>query len=85
MAPTRKKTVLTVKKEYLALKDLQKDRTKKSVVLKVSVPQNTLTYWIKHKEEIISKYEYGQFGRNVLWIYVNEMYQLVDTLFKRKL
>ena len=84
MASTRKKTVLTVKKKYLALKDLQKE-TKKSVVLKVSVPQNTLTYWIKHKEEIISKYEYGQFGRNVLWIYVNEMYQLVDTLFKRKL
>ena len=24
---------------------------------KFSVPQNTLTYWIKHKEEIISKYE----------------------------
>ena len=28
---------------------------------KFSVPQNTLTYWIKHKEEIISKYEFDQF------------------------
>ena len=27
-----------------------------------SVPQNTLTYWIKHKEDIISKYKSNQFG-----------------------
>ena len=62
MASTRKKTVLTIKEKYLALKDLEKVLTKKNVAEKFSVPQNTLTYWIKHKEDRISKYDCGQFG-----------------------
>ena len=62
MASTRKKTVLTIKEKYLALKDLEKGLTKKNVTEKFSAPQNTLTSWIKHKEDIISKYESGQFG-----------------------
>ena len=62
MMSTRKKTDLTVKEKYLALNDLEKGLTKKNVAEKFSVPQNTLTYWIKHKEDIISKYESGQFG-----------------------
>ena len=62
MASTRKKSVLTIKEKYLALIDLEKGLTKKNVAEKFSVPQNTLTYWIKHKEDIISKYESGQFG-----------------------
>ena len=49
------------KKKYLALKDLGKVLTKKNVAEKFSVPQNTLTYWIKHKEDIVSKYESVQF------------------------
>ena len=62
MASTQKKTVLTIKEKYFVLKDLEKGLTKKSVAEKFSVPQNTLTYWIKHKEEINSKYEHCQFG-----------------------
>ena len=62
MASTRKKTVLTIKEKYLALKDLEKGLTKKNITEKFSVPQNNLTCWIKHKEDIISKYECGQFG-----------------------
>ena len=49
-------------RKCLALKDLEKGLTKKNVAAKFSVSQNTLTYWIKHKEDIISKYESGQFG-----------------------
>ena len=59
MVSTRKKLVLSIKEIYLALKDLEKGLTKKDVAKKFSVPQNTLTYWIKHKEDIISKYETG--------------------------
>ena len=61
MAPTRKKTVVTIKEKYLALKNLEKGLTKNDTK-KFSIPQNTLTYQIKHKEDIISKYESGQFG-----------------------
>ena len=43
-------------------KDLEKGLTKKNVTEKFSALQNLLTYWIKHKEDIISKYETGQFG-----------------------
>ena len=50
MAPTRKKAVLTIKEKHLPLKDLEKGLTRKNVAQKFSVPQNTLTYWIKHKE-----------------------------------
>ena len=62
MASTRKKAVLIIKEKYLALKDLEKGLTKKNVAEKFSVPQNTLTYWIKHREDIIIKHEFGQFG-----------------------
>ena len=62
MASTRKKAVLIIKEKYLALKDLEKGLTKKNVAEKFSVPQNTLTYWIKHREDIIIKHESGQFG-----------------------
>ena len=61
MASTQKKTALTIKEKYLDRKDLQKGLTKNSVAEKFSVPQNALTYWIKQKEDIISKYESGQF------------------------
>ena len=61
MALKRKKTVLTIKEKYLALKDLEKGLTKKNVAENFSVPQNTLTYWTKHKEDIIIKYEPGLF------------------------
>ena len=59
MASTRKKTI---KENYLALKDSGKGLYKKNVAGKFGIPQNTLTYWMKHKEDIISKYESGQFG-----------------------
>ena len=41
--------------------------TRKKTVLTISVPQigvpqNDLISWIKHKEDIISKYQPGQFG-----------------------
>ena len=62
MASTRKKAVLIIKEKYLALKDLEKGLTKKNVAEKFSVPQNTLTYWIKHREDIIIKHESGQLG-----------------------
>ena len=58
----RKKTALTIKEKYIALKDLEKGITKKNVAEKFSVPQSTLTYWIKQKKDIISKYESRQFG-----------------------
>ena len=41
---------------------MEKGLTKKNFAEKFSVPQNTLTYWIKHNEGKISKYESGQFG-----------------------
>ena len=59
----RKKTVLTIKEKYLTLKDLAKGLTKNNVAEKFSVPRNTLTYWIKHKEDI-SKCTSGQCGAN---------------------
>ena len=38
MAPTRKKTVLTIKEKYLAFKGLEKCQTKNNVAEKFSVP-----------------------------------------------
>ena len=61
MASTRKKTVLTIKEKYLTLKYLTKGLPKKNVGKRFSVSQNTLTYWIKYKEVIISMHEPGQF------------------------
>ena len=83
MVSTGKKTVLAIKMPHLTLKDLEKGLTKTSVTEKFSVPQNISTYWIKHKEETISKYHSGQFETkrqvNVKWTHLNEMYQLLDT------
>ena len=79
MASTRKKTVLTIKEKYLVLKDLEKGLTKKNVAEKFSVPQNTLTYWIKHKEDIISKYESHQLGAKRQKLSVRK-YDSVDKL-----
>ena len=62
MVPTGKKTVLTIKGKSVALTDLKKGLTKKNVAEKSSILQNTLTFWIKHKQDIISKYESCQFG-----------------------
>lgn len=59
---TRKKTVLTIKEKYTALKDLEKGLSKKAIAEKFNVPKNTLTYWIKNKHDIIQKYETGQLG-----------------------
>ena len=61
-ASTRKKTVLTIKEKYTALKDLEKGLRKKAIAEKFNVPKNTLTYWIKNKHDIIQKYETGQFA-----------------------
>ena len=47
--------------KYLAFKDLEKGLTKKNIAEKFNVAQNTLTYWIKQKEDRINKYESGQF------------------------
>ena len=58
---TRKKTVLTIKEKYTALKDLEKGLSKKAIAEKFNVP-NTFTYWIKNKHDIIQKYETGQLG-----------------------
>ena len=41
---------------------MEKRLTKKNVAEKFSIPQNTLTIWIRYKDDIISKYESGQFG-----------------------
>ena len=41
---------------------MEKGLIKKNVAENFSVSQNTLTYWIKHKEDIINKYEPGQSG-----------------------
>ena len=64
MASTWKKAVLTIKEKYVGLKGLEKGLTTKNVAGKYSVPQKNLNYWITHKEDIISKYEPGQFGTN---------------------
>ena len=61
-ASTRKKTVLTIKEKYTALKDLEKGLSKKAIAEKFNVPKFTLTYWIKYKHDIIQKYEMGQLG-----------------------
>ena len=60
--PTRKKTVLTIKEKYLALQELEKGASKKSIAEKFGVPHNTLTYWIAIRKQIISNYESGQLG-----------------------
>ena len=63
MATSRKKVVLTIKEKYQALKELEeKGTTKTRIAEKYGVPPNTLTYWIKNKNAIISKYESGQYG-----------------------
>ena len=59
---TRKKTVLTIKEKYTALKDLEKGLSKKAIAEKFNVPKNTSTYWVKNKHDIIQKYETGQLG-----------------------
>ncbi|XP_057299236.1 tigger transposable element-derived protein 4-like [Hydractinia symbiolongicarpus] len=60
---SRKKTVLTIKEKYLALKELEKEgTTKKSIAKKYGVPPNTLSYWVKNKSDIFTKYESGQYG-----------------------
>ncbi|XP_057297585.1 tigger transposable element-derived protein 4-like [Hydractinia symbiolongicarpus] len=60
---SRKKTVLTIKKKYLALKELEKEgTTKKSIAKKYGVPPNALSYWVKNKSDIFAKYESGQYG-----------------------
>ena len=59
---TRKKTALTIKEKYTALKDLKKGLSKKAIAKKFNVPKNTLTYWITNKHDIIQKYETGQLG-----------------------
>ena len=67
MVPRKgKKTVLTIKGKSIALTDLKKGLTKKNVTEKSSVPQNTLTYWIKHKQDIISKYESCQLFESII-------------------
>ena len=60
MGSTGKKTVLTIKDKYLS-QNLEKGLTKKKVAKKFCV-QNTLTYSIKHKKDIISKYESCKFA-----------------------
>lgn len=51
---SRKKTVLTIKEKYLALKELEKEgTTKKSIAKKYGVPPNTLSYWVKNKSDIL--------------------------------
>ena len=60
MGSTGKKTVLTIKDKYLS-QNLEKGLTKKKVAKKFCV-QNTLTYCIKHKKDIISKYESCKFA-----------------------
>ena len=60
---SRKKAVLTIKKKYLALKELEEDGvTNTYIAKKYGVPLNTLTYWVKNKIDIITKYESGQYG-----------------------
>ena len=59
---TRKKTVLTIKENYTALRDLEKGLSKKAIAEKVNVSKNTLTYWIKNNHDIIQKYKTGQLG-----------------------
>ena len=53
---SRKKAVLTIKKKYLALKELEEDGvTNTYIAKKYGVPLNTLTYWVKNKIDIITK------------------------------
>ena len=82
MASTRKKTVLTIKEKYLAFEDLEEGLTKKNVSKKFSVSQNTLTYWIKHKEDIISKYESDQFGVKRQNLSVGKHYSVDEAVCK---
>ena len=82
MVSTQKKTVLTIKEKYLALKDLEKGLTKKNVAEKFSAPQNTLTNWIKHKEHIICKYESGQFGAKRQMLSVGKYDSVDEAVYK---
>ena len=50
MTSTSKKTVLTIKEKYLAVKDLDKGLTKKNVAKKFSVPQNNSTYGLSTRK-----------------------------------
>ena len=60
---SRKKAVLTIKEKYLALKELEEDGVANTYIAKkYGVPLNTLTYWVKNKIDIITKYESGQYG-----------------------
>ena len=72
MVSTGKKAVLAIKIPHLTLKDLEKGLTKTSVTEKFSIPQNISTYWIKHKEETISKYHSGQFETKRQKLMLNE-------------
>ena len=60
---SRKKAVLTVKEKYLALKELEEDgATKTFIAKKYGVLLYTLTFWVKNKSDILTKYESGQYG-----------------------
>ena len=49
---SRKKAVLTIKKKYLALKELEEDHvTNTYIAKKYGVPFNNLPYWVKNKTQ----------------------------------
>ena len=57
MMPKRKLTVKTLNEKCRALKDIEKGLSNKDVSLKYGVPPNTISTWIKNKENYLKALE----------------------------
>ena len=55
----QKYTINSVNEKANALNDLTKDMSSKEVAKKYGVPKNTLSAWVKSKEEMLKVYESG--------------------------
>ena len=57
MMSKRKLTVKTLNEKCRALKDIEKGLSNKDASLKYGVPPNTISTWIKNKEEYLKALE----------------------------
>ena len=57
MMPKRKLTVKTLNEKCRALKDIEKGLSNKDASLKYGVPPNTISTWIKNKENYLKALE----------------------------
>ena len=55
--PKRKLSLKTVHEKYSAIKEVESGKLMKDVATKYGVPHNTLSTWMKNKNNIIGQFE----------------------------